>query len=126
MTKRTFQLYAAVTASGDALASIMLPVAGKLKRVIWAVAATTYGAAGDYLIAELSVNSARQVTTNEATGLVSIASASHNTAVDAGANTFFNFESNPECNFKAGDKLYLHATENGTSTWNVRVLLVIE
>jgi len=126
MTKRTVQVYASVTASGDALASIMVPQAGKLRKVLWAIAATVYGAAGDYLIAELSTNSARQVTTNDAAGLVSIASLSHNTAVDAGANTFTNTEVAPDCYFKAGDRIYLHATENGTSTFSVRALLFFE
>lgn len=126
MTKRTYQLYASITASIDNAASIMLPIAGRLKRVLWQITPTTTPTNGDYLNAELSVNSARQTATNEATGIISVAGHAYGVLTSGAHGGAVTAETNPDVNLKQGDKLYLHATENGSQTYLVRVVLFLE
>jgi hypothetical protein len=125
VTKRTYQLYASITASVDNAASIMLPTGGRLKRVLWNLTPTGGPATGDYTNCELSVNSARQTTTNEATGILSVASIGF-VVLTSGSLSPVTVETNPDVALKTGDKVYLHATENGTQTVLVRVILYLE
>lgn len=115
-------MYASITASGDALATITIPRRSRLLGVLWSIEGNTLSDADSVKI-ELSVNSARQVATNDATGIISVASSSVDVTTSGAVKGETNFFHPVDLQFEDGDKLYLHCTEVGTGIWNTRALL---
>jgi hypothetical protein len=89
---------------------------------MWAVNVSSAGAGASAQL-ELSINSARQVATNDATGIISVRSMSYYLTTSGATSHDGGFYHPCDCQFEDGDKLYLHATEAGGATFATRCLL---
>lgn len=121
----TQQMYAVISASADAIASIRIPRAARIIGVLWSIRATSAVADADELAAELSLQSTRQVTTNDAQQIISaysIGEADGPTPASMHVPTF-NFWHPADVDVNVLDFIYLHATAVGSTTWATRILL---
>lgn len=114
----TRYLYASVTSSGAL--SFDMPRNGTIKGVQFA-ATCSGAAAGDYLELELSRGSTNSIATSDSIGIIAIATL--NNGGTAGAATVLSQYMPADAAIKAGERVYLNYTENGTSTWRVRCLV---
>lgn len=121
---QTVQLFSSITATGQVY--VDLPQSGRVKGVVF-TATTPSGGVGDTLNAEISLVSTNQTAVQDARSVVAIGSfqgfggGSPSTA----GFTPMAFYCPSDVAVKAGDRLYLNATETGTATWTVRALVFI-
>lgn len=115
---RTYRLYASITATGNALAQLDIKRPGKIVGVDWTVTTGSAPATGDYLRAEVSFASTVQTTTNDASGVISEVGFGGALTTSGGGYWNGNVHQGPTAiRVQVGDRLYLNATENGSTTW---------
>lgn len=118
---QTRQLYASVTATTAGVTYVELPTSARIKSVELSITPVGSGTAADYILAEVSLNPANQTATNDAMGV--LCAAGYTIGAAASAGTSSNVVALCDCQCKAGDRIYINATESGGSTFNVRAIL---
>ena len=124
--RRTVLVYASITATANAAAQITVPARSKLKAVKWSIVPGAGLADGDFIRAELSVNAAGQDTTNDATGILSVAGTTMELTTSGASAVGVNEYHPVDVQFNGGDRIYLHCVESGAATWQVKALLYFE
>lgn len=122
MLKQLIKLFNSTTASGDSLATSIIPVRCALVGVSWSIRAITTGTAGVNCTYQLSLQSTGQFGVNDARNVIDecqMWSDCLTTAANCGANKNTLLGG---VQFEAGDKIYLHGLSNvaaGTIAVNV-------
>ena len=109
----TRKIYVTGTASGDAVATLIVPSSTRLMMVQWA---WKYDINTDnaYVILELSVASAKEIGTNNAQQCISETAVYSNFVTSGLAQGAINLVVPVNVPFKQGQNLYLHALVSGT------------
>lgn len=108
---RTYKLYAVVTATGAALAQFQIIANGVIRGIqLNSQPGGAVGAAADFVQPEISLNPAQQVATNNAQGTLAQLTVS---ALSGIGTTYVP----TAVRVRAGDNVYLHAVESGTTSW---------
>lgn len=113
---QTRQIYATGSATAESAANIQVPGAGAILGVQLSVNFTSI-TAGVTLQFELSMVNSSQVGTNDARDVVATLRAASNFVTSGlaqgGENVFYPVL----IPVRAGDRIYLHASQGGTATW---------
>lgn len=121
---QTRQLYASVTASIAGSVYVELPTNAKIKAVdMWITPIGAMSATADSIIAEVSTVSSNQTATNDAVGVLATCGANYTIVTSGAAVAGIGRQCLCDVQCKAGDRIYLNATESGTTTWNVRAVI---
>lgn len=124
------QMYANVTATADAVASIDIPEDGQITGVDWDIHST--GASGsfvddDSMEVQLSFLATNQFATNDARGTVSTISMGMGTLTTSGNVGGMHGQKHvafdPGIEVSGGERLHLHSKEGGTADCQVRCMI---
>jgi len=114
---QTRQLYASITATIGGTVYVELPTQARIKAIeLILIAAGALAAVTDYCHVEVSMSPNNQTAVNDALGVLAGIAALGN----HGSDSVFVLT---DCQCKAGDRIYLNATESGTTTWIARAVL---
>lgn len=120
---QTRLLYANITSSIAGTVYVDLPRGSRLHKVDWAISTVSAPTTGDQLRCELSVGSSSQVSTNDATGIISMADASGFLTTSGAGLSSVNIGHAVDIQLGNITRVYLNVTEAGSATWSVRALL---
>lgn len=116
---QTRQIYASITGVITGTVYVELPTNAKIKGIQLVLMPTAAGTAADYCSIEVSTNSSNQVATSDAVGVLAGLAGCIGAAGVQGWSQWIACD----CQLKAGDRIYLNATENGGSTWLARAII---
>lgn len=119
---QTRQLYASIGATTAGTIYVELPTNARLRGISWTLIPISV-ADGDYLYAEISTVSTSQVATNDAYGILAVLGGSVDITTSGAAQLGQSGFCPVDCVLRAGDRIYVNATENGNATWSLRALL---
>lgn len=122
---RTYKFYAAVTATASAAAQIDIKRNGKILGIQWCITPNVAGAATDYIVAELSFYPTQQTQVNDPMGIIGMASAAATLATSGISSASVSHNMVYGMETKVGDRVYLHALEAGTNTWQIDAVLYV-
>ncbi len=121
---RNRQLYASVAATSNGVTFFDIPSNTTIRALNFAVTNTGMSA-GDTLNLEISLNSSGTHTTNDALGVIGVASYGNSGAGSPASVTTYNGSTflTVNCPVRAGERIYLNSLEVGSGTWAVRCLV---
>lgn len=114
------QLYSAITATTQGTVYFDIPYNTTVRAIQFAIASTGT-VTGDWLHAEVTLSPSAQTAVNDAQGVLAVASLSAVTSLQTDASLNATLPVNIQ--LKAGTRIYLNATENGSSTWVTRAVV---
>jgi hypothetical protein len=122
---QTRLIYGSISATTAGVFYVELPFNARIKCIGFAVTPTTTPASGDYIACEVSISPTNQSAgVQDAIGVLAIFSHAFG-VVTSGSGIAANGWFPCDHTVKAGERIYLNATEVGTQTYQVRVLLVL-
>jgi len=121
---RIYTLYKSFTATADAAVNFMVVANGRIKCVVFAIAAVL-NADAEFFHVELGAVPTIQSRTNDSVGAIAVCKGMAGILTSGGSQCGYNFIVPTDWPVKAQDKIYLHGVLTGTNSVDVTVLVYV-
>jgi len=112
----TLKIYATGSATGNAVAQVIIPKAARIRQIVWAVSVDSVTDNGT-LALEISKASATEIAVNQAQQCIAEVRATSNFVTSGLAHTGINVVTPVDIQTVQGQIIYLHAVVGGTLTY---------